>query len=391
MDSVRDWGQTLGILKATIIGLLFASIAPPARAQDEEPIYLDLRLMGADLVDEMVYTWTKSPPFNAMRGVVLADVSAPVGLDERFGVMVENRLYEVLQQNPGIPIALVHCSVCRQVVAKSTPKGTLLSRGIDQPEVLQSLLHSAPERLGLSMAFEAEGRELVLRAAIFELVGEQRILWAQTFATSLSARRVLREASPLVSLETARAQQNMLLHGKDSIEVTSRITLRQFNLNGGTGQAAPLLFLEQSIEGVPSPWRNYRAGFTLGFTSVRESLEAWSAGGHIMKLMFTKTPRLGLPDLYWFFGMHYIRMRGPGALVFGAQEIDVSRRINPTTEPKATLVTWRLGLETHMKYKLGFMAFLENIPLLKKNNTFQEEKFLLIPYYAWGAGTVIRW
>src|SRR5690606_36472804 len=75
------------------ITAFFSGSVPEALAQ-EEPVHLDVRLMGADLVDELVFNWTKTPPFEEAVDLTLAGVDAPIGLDERFAVFVENRLYE---------------------------------------------------------------------------------------------------------------------------------------------------------------------------------------------------------------------------------------------------------------------------------------------------------
>jgi hypothetical protein len=52
---------------------------------------------------------------------------------------------------------------------------------------------------------------------------------------------------------------------------------------------------------------------------------------------------------------------------------------------------WRLGLELHMKHRLGLMAFLENVPMLKDSRSVRKEDLLGIPYHVYGMGLVIRW
>jgi hypothetical protein len=365
-----------------------------ARAADapEEPVRVDVRLMAADLTDELVYAWQASRPTPARAQVVLAEVVAPVGLDERFNVMVENRLFELLRQNPQIELDLVHCAICTRLVAKSNPQGTLLARGIDQPEVLADLVRQYPGRLALSLAFEAEGRELVLRAELFELAGAQRIVWAKTFSTSLAARRTLQEATPLVSLEAARAEQQKLIARQDPLEASTRVVVRTYNTaDDAPIAAAPLPFAEFSFEATPLPARRLRAGFTIGATSIKDSLEAFTVGGHLARLLLREAPSLVSPDLYLFMGMHYIRMRGPGALPFGEKQPDLDTVRGISHEPRASLVAYRLGLETHVKFRLGALAFLEYSPQLKNSESINTERLVGIPYQAYGWGMVIRW
>ena len=380
-----------------LIMLLMALLCTAtAKGQESEAVHLDIRLMAADLVDELVFDWKKEAPFATKRTVALADITGPVGLDDRFGVLVENRLLELLRVNPDLPLELTHCAVCRRMIVKSTVQGTLITRGIDTPEVLAGLVEASPDQLALSLNFEAEGRALVLRARIFELQGAQAIVWAKTFSTSSSARRVLRDGSNLISLTEARRQQDELLRGQDPIELTTRITVRRFEFNPGSGidgalNAAPLPFVEQAFEGVLNPDRSSRAGLILGFTSLADSMSAWSVGGRFAWLIGRKRPSLSNPDFYGLMGFQFIRMRGPGALSFSEKQLDVNRIINTQDEPKASLVAWRLGFEAHIKHRYGFMTFLEYIPQLRDSEVYGQNVVLGIPYHDLGAGVVVRW
>ena len=377
------------VLMVLALGGLWSSAVAAA---EEQPIILDIRLMGADLIDDMVFSWKQSAPVRGLTGIFLAEINAPVGLDDRFGLLVENRLYELFRQNADLPVYLVHCSVCQKLIAKSTPQGTIISRGIDQPEILQELLKTSTEHLALSLSFEAEERELVLRAHLFELTGEQRVVWASTYSTSASARRILRDASPLISLESARDQQRSLLSGRDNIELTSRLTFSQFNpKSGSTAKILPLPLFEQSIEAVPFPSRDLRMAVTLGFTSIKDSLQGYSAGGHIAKLLMRKTPHIALPDYYFFVGGQYLRLHGPDAVQFAPNTVDALQQLNIKAEPRASVVIWRMGLEVHVKNRLGLMAFMGYAPVLDGQAFVEQSKLIGIPYHLIGMGAVIRW
>ncbi len=387
-------------LNKWVIFILFSvfstSLTESLWSQDEEyegeetiePILLDLRLMGSDLVDEMVHDWLSSPIFRLERPLALTHVSAPIGLDGRFSDLVENRLFEVITANPALKIKLTHCGICRQMVAKSTPQGTLIARGIDQPEVLNDLINRIPNLLALDLNFEVEGRELVLRAVIFEPQKDQRILWAKRYSWSRSSRSLLRDAQPLLSLEQARKQQNAILEGRDQLQLVSRVSVRNFY---SPIAISPLAFFEQSVEGALLPDRAYRAAFSLGFTSVRESIEGWSVGGHFASLMFRERPSLIHPDVWWFLGFHYVRVRGPDAAPFAQEQLDVDRILSTGKEPRASFVAYRLGLESHLKYRFGLMAFLEYVPLFEDREFIEQKVVLGIPYHAAGVGVLFRW
>jgi hypothetical protein len=354
-----------------------------------EVIRMDIRLMGADLIDELIYEWKKKSPATDPLNLVLAEIIAPVGLDDRFQLEVENRLYEVLRLNPDLPISLVHCSLCTRMVAKSNPKGTIITRGIDQMDALQELEKQMPGRTALALHFEAVGRELQLRARIFQLQPPQKIVWAKTLSTSMSARRALQDPTRIVGLDEARKEQNDIIAGRSTLSFTTRPVLRMFNSANSAVQVAPLPFFEQSVESQLLPAKTVTSALTFGFSSLKDSLEAWTVGGHVAKLL--GEPSLTQPDLFMFLGVHYIRMRGATAAVFSADGENLFlQRIRPGAEPKASLVAFRLGLEVHVKYRLGMLAFLENIPLLNESETV-ETKSLLVPYHALGWGVVWRW
>jgi hypothetical protein len=349
--------------------------------------------MGADLVDDLVYSWTKNPPFPEQVSVVLTEVDAPTGLDSRFTTFVENRLYELIRANPSVNVKLAHCSACLSLVSKTTAGQTTISRGIDQPNMLPA---GDKVRLGLSLHFEAEGSELVLRSHIYQLSEKRTIEWASTLSTAASSRRLLRESAPLISLEAAREEQRQILMGRDQIEAVTRFTVRNFSmsddaLKGGKLAIAPVIFAEQSFEGILLPRRADRLAITVGGTSIRDSMDGWSFGGHYAHLLSSNEPTLATPDLYAIMGFHYVRLRGPGAIVFSDAQLEEARLLRVASEPTATFVAWRLGFEAHIKYRFGALLFLEYIPNLVESKTIQTKRLLGIPYQDLGIGLVVRW
>ena len=226
----------------------------------EEVIIQDLRIMSSELVDDMIYQWIKDPPLNAQNSVVLADISAPIGVDSRFNDFIENRIYELLQKNPHLQLSLIHCSACHQLVSHSNPERTIIRRGIDLPEVLNGLLKATPGALALSLNFEARDREISLQAHIFELASPQKIVWAHRYSSNMGLRSTLREANNLISLEEARKIQNNIIAGREPIKFVSRLQIHNFQTQSELGAIPPLLFIEQSLESEVLPFRNKRIG-----------------------------------------------------------------------------------------------------------------------------------
>jgi len=375
---------------------LFFLLWPNLSLASEQGAILDIRWMGTDLVDEMVHDWELQPPFSTKELVSLAEIESPMGLDERFSIEIENHLVELLLKVSATHVQLARCSACLKMVAKSTKSGTYIGRGIDQPELLKELASSSGSKKGLSLSFEAEGKSLVLRAQLFSFTeAGQPILWAKSYATSMSSRLALQSDERLVSLKEARSIQEAMLHRVDPLEFVTRMTVRNFKIanteKSGAETLPPLLFLEQSVEGALLPRRDYRAAFTLGTTSVEKSMAGYSFGGHIAKLVNRLAPSLANPDLYFFGGFEYFRLRGPGAALFAAKELDVAKLLGDRKEPRATFVSYRLGLELHLKHRFGMLVFVEKIPTFDKSEIIGSFDVLGIAFHNYGIGMLIKW
>ena len=362
-----------------------------ALEQNNGQIFHDIRLMGADLTDELVYSWLKTPPLSGQHNIVLTEISAPVGLDQRFANVIENRLYDLLQANPGLQLTLTHCSACLQYAVVARPTQTVLSRAIDQPEVIANLLKAAPNQLGLSLNFEATGRTLTLRAQIFEIAPPQKVVWARAFNSSLDSREVLRDASPLISIDEAREQQRQLLRGHESLSTNTRFEIRNFAGEGDLKTLPPLVFLSQSLEASLSPRKNRKFALEVGFTSIKSSLQGWSVGGHFSQLLGRSQPSLMEPDVYAFIGATYMSLQGPGAAPFASDILDVRTIINAQDEPVAGMTLLRAGFEALVKYRFGLDLYIEYIPVLSKSEIIKTQKSLLIPFHDFGLSLVVQW
>ena len=158
----------------------------------QQGLALDIRWMGVDLIDEMVHDWELKPPFANPTLITLTEIDGPIGLDDRFGVVIENQLSDRVTAISTTHVRLAHCSACRKWIVKSSKAGTYFGRGADQPELLKDLTSTGGAHHGLSLSFEATGTSVVLRAQIFDLTEPgQPIVWAHSYTTLSTARVVL--------------------------------------------------------------------------------------------------------------------------------------------------------------------------------------------------------
>lgn len=390
------WSITRSVTVTVLLGglLLIGSsllTATSARGDDEEPVRLDLRLMASDLVDEVVYSWLKTPPFASATPLIVAEITAPIGIDHRFDETIENHLFDLLRANPSLPLTLVHCSSCRQWFTVTTPEKTVIGRALDRaegPDVLRDLPHAH----ALSLHFDVVGNDLILWAEIFEIAPPRKIVWAKRLSHSTSTRPLLQEPGHLVSIEQAREEQRQLLKGHDTLQAVTRFPIRNYlaNATGRGAEIPPLIFLEQSFEAILLPRRNQRVGLSLGLTSLRGSLEGWSFGAHYLALLGRREPSLIHPDLYLRTGVTYLRLEGPGSLVFSQNQLDIARLANNQEEPRASLTAWQIGLEAHIKYRFGLAVFVEYVPALNESQIIRTERFLL-PFHGYGFAGVFLW
>ncbi len=364
----------------------------------EQAVALDIRWMGTDLIDEFVHDLEMRPPFAVPTLVTLIDLNAPVGLDERFELTAENHLIDLLLTHTQTRVQLGYCAACRKFVVKSTRAGTYMGRGGDQPELLKDLSSTGGANFGLSLNFEAEGTALVLRAQIFRLTEPgQPIFWSRSYSTSTASRLSLQKDDKLMSLAEAQAIQDDIIHKRDPLEWVSRVTMTMYSVSGdsstsaGASTIAPLLFAEQSVEGVLLPRRNRRMAFTVGATSIDNSMQGFMVGGHFAQLLFRDEPSRSSPDLYFTLGFHYFRLRGPGAAPFAENEFDLYKLMNSSVEPRAAFVAYRLGVELYAKHRLGALFFIENSPKFDKSQIIANQKFIGIPYHGFGLGMLVKW
>ncbi|MEY3212975.1 MAG: hypothetical protein RIT28_3456 [Pseudomonadota bacterium] len=277
-------------MTAWLLGLGLAYAADPAeeaqRAQLERAraqVADQVHLAVFDLLDELVYRLRQEPVFAEPTPVVLAGVSVPVGLGTGLQALMENHLAGVMLANPETNLRLVHCPQCTAVVVRSSAKGTVVSRGVDDPALLADLGVEAG-RHALFIDVEAEGAFLVLRARLTELSVELPIVWSHTLSTSTATPALLRDATALKSAEEARDEYLDVLNGQGAVVIPARVNVRTYALpegdNAGTAPP-PFIWLQTGVELSPTVARRWTSSMMLGYALIPQAYQGLMAQARI--------------------------------------------------------------------------------------------------------------
>jgi len=347
-----------------------STISDAQRAQLEAlrgEIAAQIQLQAYDLLDELVFGWTEQPVFALETPVVLAGVSVPVGFGSGMQALVENHFAALIVKNPRTRVALTHCPQCTAMVVHSGARGTIVSRGVDEPEALSAAGTLSGSRHALFLDFEVEGSALVLRARITSLEPALPIIYAKTLSTSTSSPALLRSGDRLKSSAEAHQEYVDALQGRGLYLVPVRIGVRAYAAGSSAPiSATPFPWLQAGVEGSLTQARSWMGSFSVGFSWVPELHTGWLAQGRISRLLSGSTSSLTGPDLYAFVGGSVISIRGNGALIFKDTIPDLDDLLGQLTgdEPDATFGAFQLGLELRLKNRIGAGVFLESMPAL---------------------------
>lgn len=368
---------------AVFLALTCALLALPARADDPSvtdaqraqlehlraEIAGQIQLQAYDLLDELVYGWTQQPIFGTDTPVVLAGVSVPVGFGSGLEALVENHFASLVVKNPRGRVVLAHCPQCTALVVHSGAKGTIVSRGVDQPEALIKAGLLSGSRHALFLDFEAEGSALVLRARITSLEPALPIVYARTLSTSTSSAALLRSGERLKSAAEARQEYLDALQGRSVFLIPMRIGMRTYaqgnSFNGLAVASPPMLWLQVGAEVSITQARAWTASFSGGATWMPDLHSGWMAQARVNRLLSGKASSLTFPDLYGFVGGSLISLYGPGALLFQGQTPTANDLINAAlgvSKPSVMFAAFQLGLELRVKNRIGVGVFLESAP-----------------------------
>jgi hypothetical protein len=363
----------LSLLLAVLPATAAAEDSPLSDAQRTQlealrgEIAAQIQLQAYDLLDELVFGWTEQPVFALETPLVLADVSVPVGFGSGMQALIENHFASLIVKNPRTRVALTHCPQCTSMVVHSGAKGTIVSRGVDEPEALSKAGTLSGSRHALFLDFEAEGAALVLRARITSLEPALPIIYAKTLSTSTSSPALLRSGDRLKSAAEAHQEYLDALQGRGLYQVPIRLGVRTYATGSSVQvKAAPFPWLEAGVEGALSQARAWTGSIMLGVSWMPQLHTGWLAQGRLSRLISGTTSSLTGPDLYAFIGGSVITIHGPSALTFQDHVPDLGDLVSLLTRegPDETFGGIQVGLDLRVKNRIGVGVFLESLPAL---------------------------
>lgn len=328
-----------------------------------------VQLLAYELIDEVVYGWTQAPVFEATTPVVLAEVTVPVGLGTGLSTLVENHVGAVITENPTTNVQLVHCPKCTAVVVHSGPEGTVVSRGYDNPTVLEEMAGSG-QRHALFLDLEAEGADLVLRARLTQLTPDLPIVWSRSLSTSASSPALLRSSDALQSSAEARQEYLDTLKSRGPLFVPLRFAARVYTagFDFETGQEGvpppPYLWVQTGVELGTTDARAWTSSLIVGASYIPQAYSGLMAQARVSRLLTGRSRSLTRPDLYAFFGGAVITTWGAAAASFQEQAVDADALAGLILGqgPRYTLGALHLGLDLRVGQRIGISAFAETLP-----------------------------
>lgn len=328
-----------------------------------------LQLQAYDLLDELVFSWTQQPVFANDTPLVLADVTVPVGFGSGLQALIENHFAALVVKNPRTHVVLAHCPQCTALVVHSGAKGTIISRGVDEPEALAAAGALSSSRHALFLDFEVEGSALVLRARITSLEPALPIIYAKTLSTSTSSPALLRAPDSLKSAAEARQEYLDALQGRGLYLVPLRVVVRSYASNPGSGSPiapAPFVWLQLGAEASLTQARAWTGSFSVGASWTPQLHVGFMAQGRVSRLLSGTVTSLTRPDLYAFVGGSVLSIQGPSALIFQEQLPTLDNLLAQLLGGRASSVfaAFQVGLELRVKNRIGASVFLESAPAL---------------------------
>jgi hypothetical protein len=345
------------------------AVAEAQRAQIEAlrgQVASQIQLQAYDLLDELVFGWNQQPVFATDTGLVLADVSVPVGLGTGLQALIENHMVGLLANNPRTHVFLVHCPACLSLVVHSGVKGTVISRGVDEPEAMQKARTLSTSRHALFLDFEAEGAALVLRTRITSLEPALPIVYAKTLSTTTASPALLRSGAHLKSAAGARQEYLEALEQRGAYLVPIRMGVRTYAVGRERIALPPFAWLQAGVEASLSQAQAWTGSLTLGLSWAPELHVGWFTQARIGRLLTGSVKSLTHPDLYAFLGGAVFSIHGQSALLFRDEVPTADTLIAQALgrEPSTAFGAFQLGVELRVKNRIGVAAFLESLPTM---------------------------
>ncbi len=348
-----------------------------------------IHLMAFDLLDELVAHWLETPLFDAPTPVILGGITVPVGLGTGLEAELENHLVAALVHHPTTGIELVHCPACTAVTVHSTPRGTVVARGVDDPAVLEVVGRGSGKH-ALFVDIEAEGSFRVLRARITRLTPELPIVWAHTLTSSTTSAAMLREPTRIKSVEEAREEYLAALRGRGRIRVPFRIGMRTYAQPWDVNRTGPppFLWVQGGIEMGFTDARVWTSSLVLGYSFIPEAYQGLLLEGRVHRLVTGRARSLTRPDLYIFGGTAVITVWGPATVPFQGTPATADDVLAAARDegPRTTFGSLQVGAEVRLGNRIGFASFLEHNPsLARTENLGSYLYFLGTAWHTFGA------
>ena len=353
--------------------IALAQQAELARVRGE--VAAQVQLSAYDLVDEMVHGWVQQPVFDKPMPVVLASVTVPVGLGTGMEALLENHIGAVLTQNPSTHIQLVHCPSCTAVIVHSGPEGTVLSRGVDNPEALAAVAETGSKH-ALFVDVEAEGSWLVLRARLTQLSADLPVVWSRTIATSAATPALLRQPDDLKSAAEARSEYLAALRDRGPILVPLRLAIRSYERPNGrlAVGAPPFLWLQSGVEMGTTEGQGWTSSLLVGYSFIPQAYQGLMGQARISRLITGRVRSHTRPDVYLFAGAAVMSLWGPSTAVFRRRRLTADELLtdNDHDPPRNTLGAYHVGLDARLGNRVGASVFLESLPYLRRSPNIGE-------------------
>ena len=340
-----------------------------------------LHLMGADLLDSLVFEWNQTPIFDNPTRFVLVGITVPMGTNARLASFLENHFYQLLLDNPSTQLIPIHCAVCRAIKVKSNSKQTIIGRHIDinSAEVYESLPNA---QYFLFLDFEVAGSQLVLKARMTRKTVQpdasiqmDRIIFARSIATDSSTPPLLRDSRNIVSIHAARQQYIDILQQKSDFRIPLRIRTAILPTPETSQEEVvmpPMIWFEGGAEISPDVYKRWLAEVTIGVSSIPEQYDGFSLGAKVSRIFSSQSPSLYKPEIYGYFSAGYMELTGSAAIAFREDDrltfVEMDQKLKKEEKiEKAAFTFLRFGVEVLVKstYRLG--GFMEAYPAEMEN------------------------
>lgn len=339
---------------------------------------MEIQLLTADLLDELVFQWISAPPApGAKSRVALIKLSVPIGINNSLTAFLENHLFDLLTKNPQTGLVPVYCGPCVATTAYSTSKSTVIAKGADIPELATELKDRAD--FGLYIDFEAIGSELIMRSYLTDLQGN-RILSAKTLVTDTGHPPLLREAKNLRSSADTRQSYLEILEGKRRWSVSAAIRFTILNVTSTEVASVPFAWALIGIETSSDPAKKWILDLQYGAASLPDQYNATLLSSRVYRHIAADTLDLVAPNTYYYVGVEYLDIKGPGALVFMEKDrltpgVIAATARNSKVTPRTHAPAIFIGIETRINDFMRLGVFAENYLNQQSNDNFPKNTY----------------